>query len=42
LIYSAAIGSTMNLIMHIIGVILLLLGVLIPIKEFFGGGSEEA
>ena len=42
LIYSAAIGSTMNLIMHIIGIILLLLGVLIPIKVFFGGGSEEA
>jgi hypothetical protein len=42
LIYSAAIGSTMNLVMHIIGIVLLILGLIIPIKEFFGGTAESA
>ena len=42
LIYSASIGSTMNLIMHIIGIVLLILGLIIPIKAFFGGAEEAA
>ena len=41
LIYNAAIGSTMNLIMHIIGIVLLILGLIIPIKAFSGGAAEE-
>ena len=40
LIYSAAIGSTMNLIMHIIGIVLLILGLVIPIKAFSEGATE--
>ncbi|MFC1715359.1 hypothetical protein ACFL6S_16950 [Candidatus Poribacteria bacterium] len=42
LIISISVGDTMNLIMQLIGTVLLVLGLLLPIKSFFGQTAEEA
>lgn len=42
LIHSIVIGDTANLIAHIIGIVIFLVGVLLPVKEFFAKEAEEA
>jgi len=42
MINSLAIGDTMNAILQLIGTVLCVLGVLLPIKSFFGQTAEAA
>ncbi len=42
LIISISIGDTMNMIMQLIGTVLLVLGLLLSAKSFFGQTAEEA
>ena len=41
LIICIAIGDTVNMILQLVGIVLLLLGVLLPIKAFFAGAPKQ-
>ena len=42
LLITIGIGDTTNMILHLVGLVVFLVGLLLPVKEFFGGASEEA
>jgi hypothetical protein len=40
LVVQALEGDIFNMIMHLVGIVLLAVGVLLPVKQFFGKGAE--
>lgn len=42
LLITIGVGDKMNMILHLIGLVVFLVGLLLPVKEFFSGASGEA